>query len=140
MANAIALCAHGPFAPALLEAAGMVAGVPEGVQAFALLPGMDPFEYRSGIQAFVEEHADDGCLLLVDLFGGTPSNMCASLAARENVEVVAGLSLPMLIEVMTRKDQVSLADLRAMALEAGQASAVDVKQLFMNMRKQSKGE
>lgn len=130
MGNIIALCAHGPLAPAMLDAAAMIAGVPEGVHAFPLLEGQDPFEYRTGIASFLNEHPNDGCLLLADLFGGTPSNMCATLSACENVEVVAGVNLAMLIEVMTRKDQMPLSELRDLALRAAGLSAVDAKKRF----------
>lgn len=129
--NVIALCAHGPLAPAMLDAAGMIAGIPEGVQAFPLLEGQDPLDYRSSIEAFLEEHADQGCLILVDLFGGTPANMCASLATRDNVEVITGVNLAMLIEVMTRKDQMALDELRDVACQAVRSSAVDVKARFI---------
>lgn len=127
----VALAAHGPLAPALLEAAGMVFGTSEDVRAFALLPGMDPFEFRAGLETFLSGESDDadwdGCLVLVDLFGGTPSNMAASLAmGRDDVEVVAGLNMPMLIEVMARKDDCTLDELREVALAAGKESALDV--------------
>ncbi|WP_417049245.1 PTS sugar transporter subunit IIA [Ellagibacter isourolithinifaciens] len=132
----IALAAHGPFAPALIESAGMVFGTSPDVEAFALMPGMDPFEYREKLVTYLDEHAEDDCLVLVDLFGGTPSNMAASLSGRDNVEVVSGLNLPMLIEVMARKDGMTLAELRDLAIEAGSASAIDVKRRVLEAKKQ----
>lgn len=40
-----------------------------------------------------------GILILTDMFGGTPSNVCLSFLAKENVEVVSGVNLPMLIKL-----------------------------------------
>lgn len=134
MGTAIGICAHGHLSEAILEAAAMVAGVPDGVKAFPLLPGIDPFAYRADIEAFLDEHVGNQVLLLVDLFGGTPSNMAATFSGRENVQIVAGLNLPMLIEVMTRKDQVGLVELRDMALAGVALSAVDVKERFAALR------
>ena len=134
MGTAIGICAHGHLSEAILEAAAMVAGVPDGVEAFPLLPGVDPFAYRADIERFLDEHANDQVLLLVDLFGGTPSNMAATFAGRESLQIVAGLNLPMLIEVMTRKDQVNLIDLRDIALDGVSLSAVDVKERFAALR------
>lgn len=127
MATCIGVCAHGNLSKSLIEAMGMIAGVPEGIEAFPLLPGMDPFEYRAEIAAFVDAHETDDVLLLVDLFGGTPSNMCASLARREGIEVVAGVNLAMLIEVATMKNQMGLGELRDLALSCGAESLVDVR-------------
>ena len=36
-------------------------------------------------------------IILTDLFGGTPSNLAISLMKSENIEVIAGVNLPMLI-------------------------------------------
>ena len=38
-------------------------------------------------------------IILTDLFGGTPSNLAISLMKSENVEVIAGVNLPMLIRL-----------------------------------------
>ena len=40
-----------------------------------------------------------GVIILTDLFGGTPSNLAISLMKSENVEVIAGVNLPMLIRL-----------------------------------------
>ena len=41
----------------------------------------------------------EGVIILTDLFGGTPSNLAISLMKSENVEVIAGVNLPMLIRL-----------------------------------------
>lgn len=41
-----------------------------------------------------------GVLLLTDMFGGTPSNLCLSFLKPEQVEVISGLNLPMLIKLL----------------------------------------
>lgn len=128
MGNRISLCSHGSYAAGLLDAASMIAGSMEQVAVFSLQPGVDPFAYRASIEAYLDSHADDDILCLVDLFGSTPSNMFASLSARNNIEVVAGVNLATLIEVVIRSDQVSLAELCDMALQAIYDGAIDVKQ------------
>lgn len=134
MATCIGVCAHGNLSTALVESMGMIAGVPEGVEAFPLLPGKDPFEYRGEIAAFVAAHEADGVLLFADLFGGTPANMCVSLANQDGVEVVAGVNLAMLIEAASMKDQMNPMELRDLALSCGAESLVDVKALLAARR------
>lgn len=60
-----------------------------------------------------------GVMLLTDMFGGTPSNLAISLLGRENVEVVAGVNLPMLIKLSEARLNLSLADASQTAKQAG---------------------
>jgi len=40
-----------------------------------------------------------GVIILTDLFGGTPSNLAISLLVAGQIEVIAGINLPMLIRL-----------------------------------------
>jgi len=40
-----------------------------------------------------------GVLLMSDMFGGTPSNLCLSFLGRSKTEVISGMNLPMLIKL-----------------------------------------
>src|SRR6188768_3128821 len=44
-------------------------------------------------------------LILSDMYGGTPSNLASKLVAPGKIEAVAGVSLPMLIRVLTYRDR-----------------------------------
>ena len=46
-----------------------------------------------------------GLLVLSDMYGGTPSNLASKLVRPGQVEAVAGVSLPMLIRVLTYRDR-----------------------------------
>jgi len=60
-----------------------------------------------------------GVMLLTDMFGGTPSNLSISLLGRENVEVVAGVNLPMLIKLSEARRELSLSEAAQTAKQAG---------------------
>jgi len=60
-----------------------------------------------------------GVMLLTDMFGGTPSNLSISLLGRANVEVVAGVNLPMLIKLSEARLDLSLAEAAQAAKQAG---------------------
>jgi PTS system mannose-specific IIA component len=64
---------------------------------------------------------DDGAgvILLTDMFGGTPSNLAISVLDKSNVEVIAGMNLPMLIKLTSTRDSDDLAGAVASAQEAG---------------------
>jgi len=66
-----------------------------------------------------------GVLVITDVMGGTPSNCTLKLCAPGHVEVIAGISLPMLLRALTyRNDTIDV--VVEMALAGGQGGAVRV--------------
>jgi mannose PTS system EIIA component len=63
----------------------------------------------------------DGVILVTDLFGGTPSNLAISFLSMPNVEVIAGLSLPMLLKLTSCRN-LPIKEAVAKAKEAAQQS------------------
>jgi PTS system mannose-specific IIA component len=61
-----------------------------------------------------------GVAVLTDMFGGTPSNLALSLLDLKNVEVMAGVNLPLLIKLISLRDKKSLQESMKEAQEAGQ--------------------
>jgi PTS system mannose-specific IIA component len=121
------LVSHGRMAAGTLEAARMIVGQQDGVVALALNEGDDVDDLRQHIAAAISEvDRGDGVLVLVDLFGGSPFNASARPAmARERVEVVSGLNVPMLVEVLAQRDGSTLQELVEVARCAG-ASGIRV--------------
>jgi len=66
----------------------------------------------------------DGVLVLTDIFGSTPSNVCNRLGEVAHVRVLAGLNLPMLIRVMNYPD-LDLPKLAAKALSGAHDGIID---------------
>ena len=62
----------------------------------------------------------DGVLVLTDMFGGTPTNMSLSLLGSGQLEVLTGVNLPMLLEVLSRREGLSLEELAGIGATAGQ--------------------
>lgn len=60
----------------------------------------------------------DGVLVLADIYGATPCNMLCTLIEPGRVELVAGVNLPMLLKVLTYRDEV-LSALVERALQGG---------------------
>ncbi len=53
---------------------------------------------RDGLEKFQTE---DGIVILTDLFGATPSNLCKEYLINGKVEMVTGVNLPMLLKAAT---------------------------------------
>ena len=46
-----------------------------------------------------EVRQGDGIVVLTDMYGGTPANLAASMLEEGDVEVVAGINLPLLVKL-----------------------------------------
>ncbi len=65
----------------------------------------------------------DGVLILTDLFGSTPYNITAKLGTNENVAIISGLNLPMLIRAMNYP-AFALAEMTEKVLDGGKNGIV----------------
>lgn len=64
-----------------------------------------------------------GILILTDMFGSTPSNIACAVSDRDDIRVVSGLNLPMLVRVLNYP-ALSLDELEHKALSGGQEGVV----------------
>ncbi len=70
--------------------------------------------------AIAEVDRDGGVLLLSDMFGGTPSNLCLSFLQEGKIEVITGVNLPMLIKLANFRGEKPLAEVALFIKEYGQ--------------------
>jgi mannose PTS system EIIA component len=114
------LVTHGRLAEELIAATEHVVGAQRNVRAICIGPDDDMEQRRKDIlQAVGEVDAGGGVILLTDMFGGTPSNLAISIIDEANVEVIAGVNLPMLIKLATARETESLKDAATTAQDAG---------------------
>lgn len=100
----VVLAAHGDVGPALLQAAEAIVGPLEAIRALSLQAGEDPENMRRQVgEAVAEVDRGEGVLVLCDMFGGTPANVCLSTTGPCPVEVVTGVNLPMIIKLATAR-------------------------------------
>jgi PTS system mannose-specific IIA component len=60
-----------------------------------------------------------GVIILTDMFGGTPSNLAISVMDEANVEIIAGINLPILVKLAGLRSEVPLDEAVTLAREAG---------------------
>ncbi len=72
---------------------------------------------REAIQSVQQ---DGGILLLSDLFGGTPSNLCLSFLEQDRVEVITGFNLPMVIKLASFRETKPLTEIATFIKNYGQ--------------------
>ena len=116
----LVLVTHGGLAREFIDALEHVVGPQERIAAVSIGPDDDMEQRRKDILDRVAEVDEgDGVVLLTDMFGGTPSNLAISIMENVNVEVVAGVNLPMLIKLATVRETEPLGEAVASAQEAG---------------------
>ncbi len=123
----ILLLTHAPLGQAFIEAASHVFRTrPERLDAIDVRADQDPVEVKWLAKAAIARlDAGTGVLVITDVMGGTPSNCTLSLCQPGQVEVIAGISLPMLLRAITYRND-TLDVVVEMALSGGQNGAVRV--------------
>jgi PTS system mannose-specific IIA component len=107
----IVVVSHGQLATELLNAAETIVGDLPRFAAVSIGWHEDADDAREAIaKAIAMVQHGDGVLVVTDMFGGTPSNLAMTFLAEDNVEVVTGANLPMLIKLATLTRQTSLLD------------------------------
>lgn len=133
MERKILLGSHGRFAEELVRSAEMIIGELKNVRSFSLMPGMSLEDYMKEVD---QELADlpERTLCLVDLFGGTPSNVFCALSRKYENVVVTGLNLGILLEVYMNKDLMSVDELADLAVRTARESSRNATDILKEER------
>ncbi len=116
----VVVVAHGKLAHELMSTAELILGPQENFTAVSLHADWEVDEARKALKkAIGKVDQGKGVLLLTDLFGGTPSNLCLSFLEDDNIEVVSGVNLPMLIKLPSFTDKHDLGEVAMLIMEYG---------------------
>jgi mannose PTS system EIIA component len=114
------LVTHGHLATEFRAALEHVVGPQKQVATVSIGPEDDMEQRRKDIlEAVKRVDSGSGVVILTDMFGGTPSNLAISVMNGGQVEVVAGINLPMLIKLASVRDVASLEQAATQAQDAG---------------------
>ena len=116
----LVIVTHGALAQELRRAAEHVVGPMDAMVTVCIGPDDDLEDARDTIRDAVSSaEAGKGVILMTDMFGGTPSNLSISLLKEANVEVIAGVNLPMLIKLAEARHTNDLNESAKIAKAAG---------------------
>lgn len=118
---------HNNVGGALFDAATSVLGdCPIPVEILPVSQNCDPEERSEKAQAYLKKlNQPDGVLVITDMYGSTPSNIATKLAS-DNVTIITGINLPMLVRIMNYPT-LSLEKLANKAVSAGQTGVIIVE-------------
>jgi PTS system mannose-specific IIA component len=102
----VLIVSHGAIGRSLLESARhILPEAPAQVATLGVSRDDDPDDLRLRARRLIKQlDAGDGVLVLTDIFGATPGNVMARLLEDGRVEGVSGLSLPMLLRVLSGRN------------------------------------
>ncbi|MFZ5564753.1 MAG: PTS sugar transporter subunit IIA [Thermodesulfobacteriota bacterium] len=120
----ILVVTHAKLGDALIEAAQFILGSrPEAVGAVSIDLSENAEKLRKKIADGIKEvKGEGGVLILTDMFGGSPSNLSYSFLEENQVEVLSGVNLPILIKAIRMRQDMPLADLTRAVEESGKKS------------------
>lgn len=102
--QALILASHGEFAKAARETMEMIIGhQQENIGTVLVTEGKVYEDALEEIKALYETlDTTEGCMILTDIYGGTPANVATYLAIEhmDNIRVFSGLNVPLLLEVV----------------------------------------
>jgi mannose/fructose/sorbose-specific phosphotransferase system IIA component len=129
----IMIIAHGALAGELINSVAMIMGRVPLLRAVGLGCDQSLDELKHEIEDAWQELERGGAqqiLVLVDMFGGSCSNVAARLVCDSEpgqVAVITGVNLPMVLEASIDRDLYEFKDLVAKVVKAGRRSIVDVR-------------
>jgi len=102
MTIGLLLITHNNIGAEILDTAvAMLGHCPLQAEAMDIRQDCNPDVQRHRAKALVEKlDQGDGVLVMTDMYGSTPSNIACGMINGEQVTVVAGVSLPMVVRVM----------------------------------------
>jgi mannose PTS system EIIA component len=129
----VLIVTHGEIGTAVLESARQILGVelPQ-VATLSVWRQDDPDDLILRARELLDGiDGGDGVLVLTDIFGATPGNVVSRLLEDGRIEGVSGVSLPMLLRVLTGRNggqPVPLATVVSRALSGGAEGVVHMNQ------------
>ncbi len=115
----IILVTHGRLAQEFLAVLEHVVGKQLDMETVSLFPTDDIELKREEIgEAIQAVDSGKGVVIVTDMFGGTPSNLAHSWLEGDDIEIIAGMNLPLLIKLVSVRRTKPLREAALLAQEA----------------------
>ena len=121
---------HGKLGEEMTSSAESIAGRAENVRNIHLPSEESPQILKQRLEAVISEtDKGDGVLVLTDMLGGTPCNICLPYTRTHKIEVVSGVNLYMLLTAMLHREKMCLDELTNKVVEAGQKNIANLRKI-----------
>jgi mannose PTS system EIIA component len=114
------IVSHGRLAEELLNALTIILGEAPNIEAISIGWYDDVEDSKKKIsQCLKRVDQKNGVVIFTDMFGGTPSNLSFSFLRDNQVEIITGINLPMLIKFVSLQRSNNLKDVAKKVVEQG---------------------
>lgn len=114
------IVSHGKLAEELLNALTIILGEVVNIEAISIGWYDDVEESKKKInQSLKRINQKNGIVIFTDMFGGTPSNLSFSFLKDDQVEIITGVNLPMLIKFVSLQRSSNLKEVAKKVVEQG---------------------
>jgi PTS system mannose-specific IIA component len=128
----VVVATHGKLAEELIRTAEAVVGEIAQIVPVSIV-ATSP-DVRTELKAAIQRvDQGQGVLLLTDIFGGSPTNLCLSFLTERQVEVVTGVNLPMLLQLPGARMKGNIVEVAQKLVEAGQKSVAHASEALRRM-------
>lgn len=122
---------HGTLAQALLDSAEMLVGEQDHVRAFGLCLGDSVDVLRERLDDALSLAETEGeVLVLTDMLSGSPFNAICALSGSHSFQHLTGVNFPILLEILSSRDECGAKELVDHALSIAGNTVVDAKIFF----------
>jgi mannose/fructose-specific phosphotransferase system component IIA len=133
----IILVSHGRLALGMQDTIQFIMGEVPNLTAYAAYVDRNETEYVYGIEAELQQHPEEKFVICTDVLGGSVNTtMIQLLKDYHNVELIAGMNLPLVLQLLAQNDIEDEGSLKHI-IQSAQAALVDVNALLV---KQQSGE
>lgn len=130
----ILLVSHNSASTGILSTVEMILGKQEDIRALELQAEDSPEELQKEMQSFVQEYKGN-CVVLVDVFGGTPFNTTIKMAKTMEVHAVTGMNVPMVIGALESRDGIKPDVLIKKMIETGKTGITNMDEIINKLLK-----
>lgn len=130
------IVSHGKLGEELLNALTIILGEAPNIEAISIGWYDDVEESKKKInQSLKRVNLKSGAIVFTDMFGGTPSNLSFSFLRDNQVEIITGVNLPMLIKFVSLQRSNNLKDVAGKVVEQGKKNIHLVSALLAGQHK-----
>lgn len=129
----LVIATHANLGREILQATEMIIGTLSQARAVGIRKEDSVEEIRAAVAGAIEEvgGANEGVIVMTDMFGGTPSNISLAFLEPDRVEVLTGVNLPMVLKFFNSQEGLSLGELAQLLQSYGQ-QGITLPSQFLN--------
>lgn len=127
----ILLLSHGELCNGMVNSIELITGRAEKLKTVSLCMDSDLDDFSNAVEKSIDELDDgEGVLIIVDIVSGTPYNTACRFLESKNIEIITGMSMPIVITAIFERDLHSLEELSDVCINSGKDSIKSVRALL----------